>query len=144
MEKAIQIKNTLLVAFSVVGSFISTQLGGWDYTLQVLIGIMAADYITGVMLAAIFKKSGKSESGALSSHAGFIGLCKKCVILILVWAAAMLDRVVSSDFTRQAVCLFFIANEGISVLENAGLMGIKYPTFLKNMLEALRDKQGEE
>ena len=144
MEKAVQIKNTLLLIFSLIGSFIANQLGGWDHTLQVLIGIMAADYITGVIVAAVFKKSGKSESGALSSSAGFIGLCKKCVILILVWAAVMLDKVAGSDFARQAVCLFFIANEGISVLENAGLMGVKYPAFLKNMLEALRDKQEKQ
>ena len=140
MTGAVRIKNAVIAAGSVVGGALSSALGGWDYFLQVLIGIMAADYITGV-IAAVFKKSGKTENGALSSSAGFAGLCRKCVIIILVWAAAMLDRVMNSEFTRQAVCLFFIANEGISVLENAGLMGVKYPQFLKNMLEALRDKQ---
>lgn len=135
---AVQIKNAALGVLAIVGSAVAEALGGWDMALQVLIGFMVLDYVTGWLVAAVWHKSGKSESGALSSNAGFKGLIKKGVILAIVWMGAMLDRVTGSNFARTAVCMFFVANEGLSILENTAIMGVPYPTFVKNMLDAMR------
>ena len=98
---------------------------------------MALDYVTGWLVAAVWHKSAKSRTGALDSKASYKGLVKKGVMLALVWMAALLDQATHSDFVRDAVCLFFIANEGLSILENTAVMGVPYPAFVKNMLDAL-------
>lgn len=143
METAVHIKNMVVGALAVVGSVLSNLLGGWDITLQVLLCCMAVDYITGLIVAGVFHNSGKSATGALESRAGFKGLVRKCAVLLLVFLAALLDTYTGHSFVRPAVCLFFVANEGLSILENIGLMGVPYPAFLKNMLEALK-KQGDQ
>ena len=140
MENVVHIKNAVLAALAAFGTFVANALGGWDAALQVLIGLMAADYVTGLIVAGVFKRSGKSETGALESRAGFKGLVRKCTILMLVWVATMLDRLTGAAYIRTAVCLFFIGNEGLSILENTALMGVPYPAFIKNALEAMRDK----
>lgn len=140
MNTTIQIKNTIIALLAAAGGIAAQALGGWDMTLQVLIGFIAADYLTGLMVAGIFHRSGKTRGGALSSRAGFQGIVRKCAILLLVLLAALLDRATGNSFIRTAVCFFFIANEGLSVLENLGLMGVPYPRFLRDMLEALREK----
>ena len=140
MENVVHIKNAVLAALAAFGTFVANALGGWDAALQVLIGLMAADYVTGLIVAGVFKRSGKSETGALESRAGFKGIVRKCTILMLVWVAAMLDRLTGAAYIRTAVCLFFIGNEGLSILENTALMGVPYPAFVRNALEAMRDK----
>lgn len=140
MENVVYIKNAVLAALAALGTFVANALGGWDAALQVLIGLMAADYVTGLIVAGVFKRSGKSETGALESRAGFKGIVRKCTILMLVWVAAMLDRLTGAAYIRTAVCLFFIGNEGLSILENTALMGVPYPAFVRNALEAMRDK----
>lgn len=137
------LKNGALAALAAFGSWIANALGGWDASLQVLIALMVADYITGVLVAAVWHKSSKSSSGTLNSVAGFKGLLKKCAILALVWIGVLLDNATGANYIRTAVVLFFIGNEGISLLENLGLMGVPYPTFLKKALEALHD-QGDK
>ena len=137
------IKNGILAVFSVIGSFAANSLGGWDASLQVLIALMVTDYITGVLVAAVWHKSSKSSSGTLNSVAGFKGILKKCAILILVWIGVLLDQALGSAYARTAVVLFFVGNEGISLLENIGLMGVPFPAFLRRALEALRD-QGDK
>lgn len=136
-------KNMVLAAVAAVGSVVTNALGGWDVSLQVLIGCMAADYITGWLVAAVWKKSNKSATGALDSRAGWKGLCRKGAVFVLVWVAQMLDTALGVAYVRTAVCWFFIGNEGLSLLENIGLMGVPFPKFLKNALEALRDKGDE-
>lgn len=140
------IKNGILAGLAVFGSFAANALGGWDASLQVLIALMVADYITGVLVAAVWHKSTKSQSGALDSKAGFKGILKKGMILVLVWLGVLLDRATGANYIRTAVVLFFIGNEGISLLENLGLMGVPYPEFLKKALEALHEKgnKGDE
>jgi len=137
---ATQIKDAILAAVAAAGAFLANALGGWDALLKLLIAMMAADYITGLAVAAIFKKSNKSESGALDSRAGFRGLVRKCAICLLVYIAVLLDNATGSHIVRSAVMLFFVGNEGLSLLENIGLMGVEYPKFLRDMLQALRDK----
>lgn len=137
---AVQIKNGVLAALAAVGTFVAHALGGWDAAMQVLVAMMAADYLTGVLVAAVWQRSNKSTTGALDSKAGFRGLCKKGMILLLVWLGVLLDRALGVTYIRTAVVLFFIGNEGLSILENLGLMGMPYPAFLKRMLEALHDE----
>ena len=137
------VKNGVLAALAAVGSWIANSLGGWDASMQVLVALMVADYLTGVLVAAVWHKSSKSSSGTLNSVAGFKGILKKCAILLLVWIGVLLDNATGANYIRMAVILFFIGNEGISLLENLGLMGVPFPAFLKRALEALRD-QGDK
>ena len=124
---AVATKNALLVFCSVAGSYVAQALGGWDASLKVLIAMMAADYITGVLVAAVWKKSAKSENGALDSRAGFKGLVKKGAILLIVWISVLLDEATGSVYIAIMVKIFFIGNEGLSLLEKFGLMGVPYP-----------------
>lgn len=141
--EAIAIKNTVLACFATAGAFISHSLGGWDASMKILVALMVADYITGVLVAAVWNKSPKSAGGALDSKAGFKGILKKCMILLLVWIGVLLDNATGANYIRTAVVLFFVGNEGISLLENLGLMGVPFPAFLRRALEALRD-QGDK
>ncbi|MBR3753451.1 MAG: phage holin family protein [Ruminiclostridium sp.] len=134
------LKNGILAVFAAVGSWIANALGGWDAAMVLLVAFMATDYVTGVLVAAVWHRSPKSQSGALDSKAGFKGLCKKGVILLLVWVGCLLDSALGTTYVRMAVILFFIGNEGLSLLENLGLMGVPYPEFLKRTLEALKDQ----
>lgn len=136
-------KNMILAAVAAAGSVVAHALGGWDGALALLLAMMAADFLTGWLVAAVWKRSNKSATGALDSRAGWKGLCRKGVVLILVWVGVMLDNALGIGYVRTAVCLFFAGNEGLSLLENLGLMGVPFPKFLKNALEALRDKGDE-
>jgi len=127
-------------AAGLVGGLIASLFGGWDIALQTLILFMAIDYFSGLVVAGVFRKSPKTESGSLESRAGFKGLCRKCAVLCLVLMAHYLDLVIGADFARDAVCIGFIVNEGLSILENVGLMGITYPDVIKRALEVLSKK----
>jgi toxin secretion/phage lysis holin len=124
-----------------IGGTIVSLLGGWDASLQVLIGFIAVDYTMGI-LCGIMGHSQKTDSGKLSSKAAFTGLIKKSSVLLMVGVAAGLDKIIGADFVcRTAVCLFFVASEGISILENYALItGDKAPAILIKVLEALKDK----
>jgi len=139
-QEWLNIKHTLLAALALAGAAAAELLGGWDQPIQALLWCMGADYITGLLVAGVFKRSAKSGNGALDSRAGFKGLCKKGAQLVLVLLAAQLDQSLGGGFSRTAVVLFFLANETLSVLENLGLMGVPYPAFLKDALEVLRQK----
>ncbi len=133
-------KNGLLALLALTGSAVAQLLGGWDSELQTLLICMGLDYLTGLLVAGVFKRSAKSADGALDSRAGFRGICKKGAELLLVLLATRLDRALGGSFSRTAVILFLIANESLSVLENLGLMGVPYPAFLRDALEVLRQK----
>ncbi len=137
---AMELKNSVLAGLAAVGSFLAGALGGWDTPLALLVALMAADYLTGVLVAAVWQRSDKSATGALDSKAGFRGLVKKGMILLLVWLGVLLDEAVGAGYVRMAVVLFFLGNEGLSLLENLGLMGIPFPAFLRRALEALREQ----
>ncbi len=127
-------------AFGAAFAFVAGLLGGWDATLKVLCGAMAADFVTGLLVAK-HGKSDKTESGLLSSGAAFLGLTKKAVMLILVGFSAAADRALDAPgVLRTAVSMFYIANEGLSLLENAALLGLPLPKALKAALEAMQDK----
>ena len=126
--------ETICTAFGLVGSFIAALFGGWDSALATLLIFMGVDYVTGLMVAA----AGKSPKGKLSSKVGWKGIAKKCVILLLVLVAARLDVVLGTSYVRAGVCIAFLCNEVISILENAGLMGVPLPAALKNAVELLQ------
>lgn len=130
--------------FGILGGIISTAFGGWDTTLTTLIIFMAIDYITGLMVAGIFQKSSKSENGGLQSKAGFKGLCRKGVMLLIVLVACRLDLTLGSDFVRNAVVWAFVANETISIIENAGIMGVPIPKVITKAIDLLKTKAEEE
>ena len=136
----INIKNGFLSIIGIIGSCITSLLGGWDAALITLVIFMAADYVTGLMVAGVFKKSTKSESGALESGAGFRGLCRKGMILLIVLVATRLDIMVGSTFLRDAVIIGYVANEAISILENSGLMGIPIPPLIIEAIDVLKKK----
>ena len=138
INNAAAVKNTVLAAAAAAGSAVFEALGGLDELLGLLIALMAFDYVTGVLVAALWHRSGKSATGALDSRAGFRGLCKKGTVLLVVYIGVLLDRALGIDYVRGALVLFFCGNEGLSLLENIGLMGVPYPPALRKMLEALK------
>lgn len=133
-------KNEFCVEIGLIGGLIATALGGWDVGLQTLVIFMCIDYITGILVAGVFHKSKKSETGNLESRAGWKGLIRKDVTLLIVLVAVQLDKVIGSTFIRDAVIIGFIANELISIVENAGLMGIPIPAVITNAIDVLQKK----
>ena len=141
----VDMKETAIIGtIGVVGGIISTLFGGWDSSLTTLVIFMAIDYITGLIVAGVFKKSEKTETGALESRAGFKGLCRKGVTLLIVLVACRLDMAIGTTFVRDATVIAFIANETISIIENAGLMGIPIPKVIVKSIDVLKSKAEEE
>lgn len=122
--------------FALIGTVLAKALGGWDLALQVLVALVVLDYITGVVVA-IFEKN-------LSSAIGGKGIAKKVFIFALVYVAVLSDQAMGTDLLRTLTIMFYIANEGISVLENAGKLGVPYPAPLKNILIQLKTKSNGE
>lgn len=118
--------------------------GGWDSGLVTLILFMAIDYIMGLIVAGIFRNSPKTQSGALESRVGWKGLCRKCVTLLFVLVAYRLDIIIGVNYIRNAVIIGFVANELISIVENAGLMGIPLPPILNSAIDILTKKTEEK
>ena len=106
---------------------------------------MGIDYLTGLLVAGVFHNSSKSETGALESRAGWKGLCRKGVTLLIVMIAARLDLILGTTVIRDAVVIAFVANETISIVENAGLMGVPIPAAIIRAIDVLNAKaqQGE-
>ena len=134
-------KHTICAYIGAIGGALASLFGGWDAALGTLLGLMAADYLTGVLVAGVFHRSGKTESGALSSKAGFQGLCRKGVMLLMVLVGARLDGLLGLTFLRDSVTIGFVANELLSVLENAALMGIPVPAALQRALDLLNSRE---
>ena len=130
--------NVVYSIVGAVGGFIAMAFGGWSDALITLIVFMSVDYITGLTVAGIFKKSKKSENGALESRAGFKGLCRKGVALLIVLVAVRLDIVMQTSYIKDAVIIAFIANEAISIIENAGLMGIPITPVIAKAIDTLK------
>lgn len=137
-------KATICAAAGIVGALVVSFLGGWDTALQTLVVFMAIDYMTGIIVAAVFKASSKSENGGLDSGVGLKGLLRKLAMLCGVTMAYYLDKVAGTDFVRDATCLAFVCNEGLSIIENFGLMGVPIPAPIRNAIDVLmhNDKEG--
>ena len=138
------LKVGICTGFGIVGSGIAAAFGGWDAGLMTLVILMAIDYLTGFLVAAIWHKSPKSENGTLESKAGWKGLCRKGVTLLIVLIGARLDELMGVDFVRNAVIIGYAVNELISIIENAGLMGVPVPDVLQKAIEILQKKGSED
>lgn len=137
-------KTSFITVVGAISAVFTSLFGGWDTAMITLAIFMGIDYITGLLVAGVFHKSPKTENGALESRAGWKGLCRKGVTLLIVLVATQLDRVLGMNYLRDAVCIAFITNETISVIENAGLMGIPIPSIITKAIELLKNKSQED
>lgn len=137
-------KEGIFTGIGVVGGCIASLFGGWDAALVTLIIFMGVDYLTGLIVAGVFHNSEKTETGTLESRAGWKGLCRKGVSLLVVLVACRLDLVIGSNFIRDSVVIAFIANETLSIVENAGLMGIPIPAVIARAIDVLKKKAESE
>ena len=126
--------NMCQFLFTAAGGWLGYFLGGCDGLLLALVFFAVADYITGVMCAVADKK--------LSSEVGFKGICRKVIIFMLVGVAHVIDVnvIATGSVLRTAVIFFYLSNEGVSLLENAGHLGLPIPEKLKIVLEQLHDR----
>lgn len=134
-------KETVCGILGVIGSAVVHYFGGIDTVLIVLCVFMALDYISGIVVATVFKKSPKTESGKAKSSASLKGLFKKLFMLLLVGVAHLLDIVLGINLIRSGLVIAFVANETISIIENAGLMGIPIPKVLRDAIEILNEQE---
>lgn len=137
-------KEGFCTIIGIIGGAIASLFGGWDAALVTLVIFMGIDYLTGLIVAGVFHNSKKTETGALESRAGFKGLCRKGVTLLIVLVACRLDMLINSNFIRDAVVIAFVANESISIVENAGLMGIPIPAILVKAIDVLKKRAESE
>lgn len=130
--------NTIQLIFAGIGGWLGYFLGGCDGLLYALLAFVVIDYVTGVMCAITDHK--------LSSEVGFKGVCRKVLIFLLVGVANILDLHVigTGSVLRTAVIFFYISNEGVSLLENAGHLGLPIPEKVKTVLEQLHDRAEKE
>ena len=130
--------NGIQLVFAVIGGWLGWFLGECDGLMYALIAFVIADYVTGVMCAVSDRR--------LSSEVGFKGICRKVLIFVLVGMANILDMHVigTGCVLRTAVLFFYISNEGVSVLENAGHLGLPVPARLLNVLEQLHEDAEQE
>lgn len=135
------IKEGICTGIGVIGSIIASVFGGWDTGLITLLIFMGIDYFSGLVVAGVFHKSNKTESGALESKAGWKGLCRKCMTLLFVLIAYRLDLAIGLDYIRNAVIIGFMANELISIVENAGLMGLPLPDAINKAIDVLTEQK---
>jgi len=130
-------ENTFSTIIAVVGTFLTYLFGGWDTALIILVIFMVADYLIGLTAAFI--------NGEVNSNIGFKGILRKMLILAVVIVGVLLDRLLNEGtwVFRTLVCYFYIANEGISILENVGKCGVELPGRLEQALAQLK-KEGDD
>ena len=133
------IKGVCLAAGAIAGLY-----GEWSGALTILLIMMATDYLTGLLLA-VLGRSPKTEGGGLSSKVGFVGIARKGFIMAIILVATQLDRALGNQSMvfQTATVFYYIANEGLSILENADRMGIPFPALIRERLEGMRDKPAE-
>ena len=133
-------KETICTALGIVGAGLAAAFGGWDAAMTALMVCICVDYISGSLVALVFHSSKKSESGAYNSTYGLKGLCKKGLMLLFVLVAVQIDRLLGSEYVRDAVCIGFSTNEILSIIENLGLAGVPMPQAVVRALEQLQKK----
>ena len=133
-----QIWSGIQIAFTAFGGFLGWFLGGFDGFLYALIAFTVIDYITGVMCAITDKK--------LSSSVGFKGICRRVLIFTLVGIGNIVDVYVlgQGGVLRTAIIFFYLSNEGVSIMENTAHLGLPIPAKLKEVLEQLHERGGND
>ena len=133
-------KDKICTVLGLAGSALCWAFGGWDTSIAALLVCMSVDYISGSMVALVFHNSRKTETGAYNSTYGLKGLCKKGMMLLFVLVAVQIDKLLGTDYARDAVCIGFCSNEILSIIENLGLAGIPMPQAISKALEQLQKK----
>ncbi len=134
-------KEYICAVSGALGGLITSLFGGWDNGVITLLVFMLIDYFSGIMVAGVFKNSKKTETGALESRAGWKGLCRKGMTLIMLVVAYRLDIQLGTNYIRDAVTICFCVNEAVSIVENAGLMGLPLPDVITKAIDILNKKQ---
>lgn len=144
MEQLNYLKMVVVTIFGGIVGGIVELLGGWTEDLTTLIVCMGIDFSLGVLIAAVWKKSNKSETGALSSWSAWKGLCRKGASLLVILIAYRLDVTLGVTYIRTAAVMAFIANELLSIVENLGIMGVPLPGVITKAIEILTKKSEVE
>lgn len=131
---------SIIVGF--FGSVIAGFFGGWTYAFQFLLTLMAIDYVSGLVVAGVFKKSTKTKNGRLQSLYCWKGLSRKMMTIIFVGIGYQVDVLLGISYVKDCICIAFITSELISIVENAGLMGVPIPTIITNAIDILKEKSG--
>lgn len=137
-------RERILACIGFIGAALSYFIGEWDAMLIALCIAMIVDYISGLIVAFVFKNSPKTETGKASSAVCAVGLVKKLFMLVLVGVANTLDVALGVDFIKAGVIYAFLSNEILSLIENATLMGIPIPKAIQNGLDILNGKVDKE
>ena len=134
-------KQKVCTVIGLIGGYAASLFVGWSAALGALVTCMAIDYATGLIVAGVFHASPKSSGGGLESMAGWKGLARKFVTLLIVLVAHEMDVLLGITYIRDAVVIGFCANEVISILENAGLMGLPIPPVLSDAIDQLKNRE---
>jgi toxin secretion/phage lysis holin len=144
MESMNGFRGIISAITGLIGGLVTMAFGGWSEGLATLVIFMCCDYVLGLAVAALFKNSPKTENGGLESRAGWKGLCRKAVTLVIVMMAYRIDLILDTNYIENAVIIGFICNEAISIIENAGLMGLPLPKAVTKAIDLLSAKADEE
>ena len=144
MLKIVSTKPTFLVTVGSVGGIFVRLLGGWGEDLKTLLIFMGIDFLLGLSIAAIWKKSEKSEAGTLNSWSAWKGLMRKGASLAVVLIGNRLDIMLGLNYIRTAVIIAFCTDELISIVENLGIMGVPLPMVIKKAIDVLKEKSEGE
>lgn len=136
------VKNSQILSLIVgaIGGVFSALFGGWSVMMSTLLLFMGVDYLSGLVVAGVFKNSNKSETGALESGACRKGLARKGMMLLIVMIAYRMDVLIGTNYIRDAVTVAYCVSEAISILENAGAMGVPLPKVIVDALDMLKKK----
>ena len=133
-------KTALCSAAGVIGGAIASALGGWDLAVKTLLFLAAADFFSGWITATVFHASPKTESGAYASRVGLKGLMRKIMMFVFVAIGSRMDQMLGANYLRDAIVIGFAVNEILSIVENAGLMGLPLPKVITKALDVLAQK----
>lgn len=137
------IKQAFCTITGLLGGAAAWAFGGWDTAMAALVICMAVDFLSGSIIALVFQKSTKTASGAYDPTYGLKGLCKKCMMLLFVLVAVQIDKLLSADYVRNAVCIAFCTNEILSIVENLGTAGVPLPKVIAKALDQLGGKSAK-
>ena len=140
MQNLKLVKDILCLACGAFGAFVASLFGGWDAAMTTLCICMVIDYATGLIVAGVFHRSEKTADGTLESRAGWKGLVRKGVTLLVVLIACRLDLLIGTSFIKDTVVIGFIVNETLSIVENVGLMGVPIPRVIVSAIHVLKEK----
>lgn len=143
-ERKKLMKTGICTLTGIFGGIVAALFGGWSAALTTLVIFMAIDYFSGLIVAGIFHNSTKSDTGALESRAGWKGICRKGMTLLIVLIGYRLDLAIGTEYIRDGVTIAFTANETISIVENAGLMGLPMPDIVTKAIDILNSKANSD